>query len=590
MGWEMFVGGLEMLGQLAYFIVGTFTAFYILTRLGVASAWNQSERIVADARERARTIVREAEVAAKEARVREREERERVRAEARGELDERDRQLRLRAESLEQRAEAIQRSWLDHERDRRELLERRRELDARAAELDAMEERRARALEEAAGLPREEARLRVLAEAEAAVRADMDRQLAALERRLRDEAAQRAARIVAIAVQRYAGAHVATASTVDVPVPSEEMKGRVIGREGRNIRAFEKATGVDLVVDDTPGLVTVSCFDPARRELARAALVRLVEDGRIHPARIEEAVAQARAELDRQTLDHARDAATRAGVNLDAAPDALVETFGRLRFRNSFAQNVLEHSIEVARLAGMIAAELGLDPGIARRAGLFHDLGKAVDQEAPGPHTVAGAEILRRAGERPEVVHAALAHHDEPEAAHPITAVVAAADALSAGRPGARRETVDRHVNRLETLEALALAFSGVEHAYAVQAGREIRVLVNAEVVDDHRAASLAREIARAVQDRGDAPGEVKVTVLRETRHVHVARNPRRELPSSAPGLERARAAAAETAAESRSRAESEPEGEPDPEADPDPGPPGATLTVPPAVPPPAAG
>jgi ribonuclease Y len=307
-----------------------------------------------------------------------------------------------------------------------------------------------------------------------------------------------------------------------VDIPNDEMKGRIIGREGRNIRAFEKATGVDVIIDDTPGVVIVSGFDPVRREVARRALNKLIADGRIHPARIEEVVAETRGEIENVILKTGTEAVQEADVQ--GLHEKIVRLLGRLHFRTSYSQNVLRHSIEVAFLAGMIAEEIGLDGRLARRAGLLHDIGKAADHEAEGGHPKIGAELLKRYGEGREVVHAALGHHDDLRLDYPYTVLVAAADACSASRPGARRETLDRYIKRMEELESIANSFPGVEQAYAIQAGRELRVITRAKDTTDESAAKICRDIARAFEERLTYPGEIKVTVLRESRFTETAK------------------------------------------------------------------
>jgi len=346
-----------------------------------------------------------------------------------------------------------------------------------------------------------------------------------IQRRLeeaRETAETEAREIILAAIQRYASDHTCDSTVSAVDIPSDDMKGRVIGREGRNIRAFEKATGVDVIVDDTPGVVVVSAFEPVRRELARRALERLIQDGRIHPTRIEEVVASVKKELDKQIQEHGKQAVTDANVR--GLHPKLVNLLGRLYFRTSYGQNVLKHSIEVAYLAQVIADELGLKGQLARRCGLLHDIGKAVDHEVEGGHPEIGADLCKRYGEGQEVVNAAGAHHGDIEATSIYTPIVLAADAISASRPGARRETLERYVQRLQKLEEIATAFEGVNQAYAIQAGREVRVMVDAENVDDRLSAKIARDIARRIEDEMEYPGEVRVTLVRELRCVEYAR------------------------------------------------------------------
>jgi ribonuclease Y len=342
------------------------------------------------------------------------------------------------------------------------------------------------------------------------------------ESRLKDLCEHKAREILATAIQRYAGPHTAETTTSTVDIPNDEMKGRIIGREGRNIRAFEKATGVDVIVDDTPGVVIVSGFDNVRREIARMALTKLIQDGRIHPSRIEEVVALTQKEMEDHIRKAGRLAAQEAGV--PGLHEKFIELLGRLKFRTSYSQNVLQHSIEVAHLTGMMAEEMGLDGAIGRRCGLLHDIGKAADHEMEGGHPQIGADLARRFRERPEVIHAIGGHHDDVRIDMIYTVLVATADAISAARPGARRETLEKYVRRLEELEAVASGFPGVEQAFAIQAGREVRVIADAGRTSDKEATKMCRDIAKAIEEQLTYPGEIKVTVIRETRSVEFAR------------------------------------------------------------------
>jgi len=342
------------------------------------------------------------------------------------------------------------------------------------------------------------------------------------EATIRETVDSKAREIIGMAVQRYASAHTSETTVSTVDIPNDEMKGRIIGREGRNIRAFEKATGVDVIVDDTPGVVIVSAFDNVRREIGKITLRKLIQDGRIHPTRIEEIVAETQKEMDEHILRLGREGAQEAGVH--GLHEKLLQLMGRLNFRVSYSQNVLRHSIEVAHLTGMMAEQLGLDADLARRCGFTHDIGKAADHEMEGGHPAIGADLLKRYGEGGEVVHSAAGHHDDIRPEYIYTVLVAAADAISAARPGARRETLEKYVRRLEELEALACGFPGVEQTFAIQAGREVRVIVDSKQVNDREAAAMARDIAKAIEDQLTYPGEVRVTVLRETRAVGIAR------------------------------------------------------------------
>lgn len=391
----------------------------------------------------------------------------------------------------------------------------RREADAAAAEARAR-------LAEAAGFSPAEAKAKALEVLDRELAAEHARRVAAHVEAVRTDAEARARALVATAIQRVAVSHAAERTVTSVPLPDDGMKGRVIGREGRNARAFEHATGCDVVVDDTPGLVTISGFDPVRREVARRAMTALVADGRIHPVRIEEAVAEARRVLEEELVEGGRKALAAADVG-DAHP-RVVGLLGRLQYRTSYGQNVLQHALEVAHLCGAMASELGLDPRVARRAGLLHDLGKAVDHEVEGGHAAVGADVARKCGESAVIVNAIASHHEDVPQETPYAVLAQVGDAVSAARPGARADTADRYLKRLGDLERVATAFPGVVDAYAVLAGREVRVIVDARTVADDAAVVLARDIAKAVEGQLTYPGEIKVTVVRETRAVSFAR------------------------------------------------------------------
>ena len=409
------------------------------------------------------------------------------------------------------------------------LDERERQLAQRAGALDERErtlatrERNARAeLERMAGLSAQEAKRELLRGLEEEARSDA----AALQRELRMQAERSAAReakkIVALAIQRMAAEHTAESTVAAVALPSEEMKGRIIGREGRNIRAFEAATGVDVIIDDTPGVVVVSCFDPVRREIARISLEKLVQDGRIHPARIEEVVAATSKEMDEELLKLGKEAVQEANIPNVAKP--IIPMLGRLAYRTSYGQNVLKHSLEVAYISQVMADELGLDGNIARRAGLLHDIGKAMDHETEGGHPQIGKDFLKKFNEPEAVLNACEGHHGDVPSTTPYTPIVMAADAISASRPGARRESLERYIKRLQELEGIALGFEGVRQAYAIQAGREVRVIVDANRMDDAISAKAARDIAKKIEESMSYPGEIKVTLIREVRSVEYAR------------------------------------------------------------------
>jgi len=524
----------------------------------VEEAQREAEQIRAAAREEAQRLSEQARRELEEARAEARSLRERAEAEAdrlRAKVEQEmkarlaEERQRLEAdlardrERVERDLEAIRQEREELKRQDERLARRGEQLDARAARLDELEEKlsqeerqlvqRAEALdrrerelelklEEIAGLTREEARRQLLERLDEELEEEKAIHVKAAMERARMEAKKQAAHLIAQAVQRQASETAAQLAVSVVPIPSDAMKGRIIGREGRNIRTFESLTGVDLIIDDTPEAVILSSFNPVRREIAKMALEQLVTDGRIHPSRIEEVVEKAKEEMKHFLYERGEEAALEAGV-VGLKP-GLVQLLGRLHFRSSYGQNVLKHSVQVAHLTGLLAAELGLDTGLARRAGLMHDIGKSVDREIEGTHVDIGIALAKRFGEPPEVLDA-IAHHHDPENAETTYAVlVAAADAISAARPGARRESMEDYIKRLEQLEQIATSFPGVEQAFAVQAGREVRVLVKPGKVNDAKATLLAREIAQRIERDMDYPGQVQVTVVRETRAVDYAK------------------------------------------------------------------
>jgi ribonuclease Y len=495
---------------------------YVLAKLRAQTARGLAEEILAGARREAETIRKEADLEAKEDALRRREAIDTEVEEARKEFREQERRLEKRADLLDQKLDLINRKERDFENVQRFLAEQQEDLNRRNQEMKQVLADQRETLHRIAQLGAEEARAVLLRRLEEELRHEVGGLVLKHEQGLRESCQQRAREILATAIQRYAAAHTAETTVSTVDIPTDDMKGRIIGREGRNIRAFEKATGVDVIVDDTPGIVIVTGFDNVRREIAKLSLEKLIQDGRIHPTRIEEIVKETQEEME-QHIRHVGHAAAQE-ANVPGLHEKLLDFLGRLKFRTSYSQNVLQHSIEVAYLTGLLAEEIGLDGAIGRRCGLLHDIGKAADHEMEGGHPVIGAELTKRYGECKEVIHAALGHHDDLRPETPYTVLVAAADAISASRPGARRETLEKYVRRLEELEALACGFPGVEQAYAIQAGREIRVIADSQQLGDEAAAKLCRDIARAVQEQLTYPGEVKVTVLRETRNVEFAR------------------------------------------------------------------
>lgn len=486
-----------------------------------AAVREQAERLLEDARRRSEALEHEAQLRGKDIVLEARAEAEREARELRREVASLERRVLQKEDALARKLDSL--ASRDAELKRREagLEERARELEAKRAEADALLERVRSTLEAAAGLTREEARRALAEEMVAEARAAAAREIRAIEVEAREEADRRARKIVALSIERLAGEWVAERSVSVVALPSDEMKGRIIGREGRNIRALEAATGVDLIVDDTPEVVVISCHNPVRRELARLALERLIADGRIHPGRVEDVVRRAEQELEESIRAAGQNALVELGLR--GMHPELVRLVGMLKYRYSYAQNVLMHSIETAFIAGGLAAELGLDAKQARRAGLLHDIGKALSHEVEGSHAVVGGDIARRYGESAKVVNAIAAHHEEVPAETILAPLVYAADALSGARPGARREVLESYAKRLEDLERISNSFAGVERSYAVQAGREIRVIVDPGKIPDDQAAVLARDVARRIEQELTYPGQIKVTVIRETRASDIA-------------------------------------------------------------------
>ncbi len=497
-------------------------AVKLLDHLRRKDAESEAKEIVRKANESTANRRREAELEIKELAIRQQAESEKELRRLRGELHERERLLDKRQDTLEEQAEQIRKQEKIVENTQRKLTERIQDANRRKDELSKLLDLQRQTLHELSGLSREEATERLLEALDEQLQRETGAVILKHEKQIAETCDQKARELLLTSLQRYAATHTAETTTSTVGIPNDEMKGRIIGREGRNIRAFEKATGVDVIIDDTPGVVVVSAFDTIRREVARISLEKLIADGRIHPTRIEEIVAGTQHELERHIQKLGEEACQEAEVH--RLHERLVNLMGRLHFRTSYSQNVLRHSIEVAYLTGMMADELGLDGTLGRRCGLLHDIGKAADHEAEGGHPRIGADLLKRYGERPEVVHAAAGHHDDLKVNYPYTVLVATADACSASRPGARRETLERYVKRMEELESIAGGFSGVEQAFAIQAGRELRVMVSAKDTTDETAAKICHDIVKAFEKQLTYPGEIKVTVLRETRHVEMAR------------------------------------------------------------------
>ncbi|HET7737440.1 MAG TPA: ribonuclease Y [Tepidiformaceae bacterium] len=471
----------------------------------------QASRVLADAETKQKELLLEV----KEETLRLRNELEGEIRERRGEAAQVERRLAQKEENLDRKVEAL-------EAREQSLRDRETQIEAVRAEAESLRQRQVDEFVRISGLTRDEARAELMAAVEVEIRDEAGRRVREMEKEVEATAGQRARKILATAIQRYASEVTAESTVSVVQIPSEEMKGRIIGREGRNIRAIEAATGVDLIIDDTPDAVTVSAFDPVRREIARVALSSLVHDGRIHPTRIEEAVNKAKRDVETTMMDAAEAAAVEAGV-LNLHPEVL-KVFGRLRYRTSYGQNVMRHCIETGHIAAMIAREIGADVDVARAGGFLHDLGKAVDHEVEGTHAIIGAEIARRHRVKDSIAHCIEAHHEEVEPRSVEAVIVMMADAISGGRPGARRESLDAYIKRLETLENIARSFKGVESAFAIQAGREVRIIVKPEQIDDLEAMRIARDVSQKIEETMEYPGQIKVTVVRETRATEFAR------------------------------------------------------------------
>jgi ribonuclease Y len=507
-----------VLGVIAGVVVGAGAATAVVYQLARRQFAAQSQREQANTTallEEARARQREILLEAKDEALRIRREQEEEIREFRTDLTRQERRLQQKEENLDRKIDGL-------ERRERQVQRREAETEQVRQEIEQVKLQQQRELERVAAMTSDEAREQLLAKVELETRDICSRRVREVEQEMKEEGERRAREILAIAVQRCAPDYVAENMVTVVPLPNDEMKGRIIGREGRNIRALEQATGCDLIVDDTPESVTLSGFDPVRREVARRALVKLIQDGRIHPARIEEVVLKAKQEVDQVIREEGERAVYEANVQ-GLHPD-LIKLLGRLKYRTSYGQNMLQHAIECSFIAGAIAAEMGADVLTAKTGALLHDIGKAVDHEVEGPHALIGADIARRLGRSEKVVHTIAAHHFEEEPRTVEAFIVAVADAISGGRPGARRETIESYVKRLEALEEVANSFDGVERSFAIQAGREVRIMVKPEDIDDLAAMRLARDVVRKIEESLEYPGQIKVTVIRETRAVEFAR------------------------------------------------------------------
>ena len=512
----------EHMPGIVWLIIGAIVGIalgFVITRYVINAstkkAAQEADDMIADAKRQAETMRKEAVLEAKDQALK-------LKQEAEAENKERMKEVRAAENRVSQREESLDRRVESLDAREHQISSMQGQIERRERDVAQVEQEASQRLERIAGMTPEEAKNELLtslkdevAHASAAIIRDAEAQAKA-------EADKKSRMILSLAIQRVAADHSAENTVSTIHIPSDDLKGRIIGREGRNIRSFEQLTGTNLIIDDTPECVTISCFDPVRREIGRVTMENLIADGRIHPARIEEMFGKAEQYVNQRVREAGEQAAFDTGIH-DLHPE-LVRTLGRLRYRTSYGQNVLNHSLEVAYLSGVMASELGLDPIPAKRAGLLHDLGKAVDHEVEGSHAVIGADLARRFGERPEIVHAIEAHHNDVEPNSVLDVLVQAADAVSAARPGARKETLDAYVKRLEKLEEIANSYKGVERTYAIQAGREVRVMVEPEVVDEAQTVVLAHDIAHRIESEMQYPGQVKVVVIRESRAIGIAK------------------------------------------------------------------
>ncbi len=501
-------------------VVAVLITAFVASKVAVAKKEAKDAETIGIAEDKARTIIdealktaeskkREALLEAKEENMKVKNEQEREYRERRSELQKYEKRVLSKEESVDKKADNLERRESD-------ITARENELRKKEKKVDELHEQEVKKLEDISGLTSEQAKDYLLKSVEDEVKLDAARLCKELERQAKDEAGKKAKDYVVTAIQKCAVDHVAESTISVVQLPGDEMKGRIIGREGRNIRALETLTGVDLIVDDTPEAVVLSSFDPVRREVARIALEKLIVDGRIHPARIEETVEKAQKEVDNMIREEGESAALEVGVH--GIHPELLRLLGRMKFRFSYGQNALKHSIEVAQLSGLLAGEIGLDVRMAKRAGLLHDIGKSIDHEYEGSHVQIGADLCRKYKESPTVINAVEAHHGDVEATSLIACIVQAADAISAARPGARRETLETYTNRLTQLEEITNSFKGVEKSFAVQAGREVRIMVVPEQISDSDMVLMAREISKRIEDEMEYPGQIKISVIRESR------------------------------------------------------------------------
>ena len=494
--------------------------------IGMTYRKNVAEKQIGSAEQEANKIVSEAmktaEARKKEAILEGKDEIHRLRNESEKEISDRRREVQRQERRIQQKEENLDKKMNNLENKEEKVQKKLREAEAKVAEVEQVKKSQFEMLERISGFTADQAKAYLLEQLDQELNHEKSVKILAYEEELKEDSERLARKIISLAIQRLAADQVSEATVSVVALPNDEMKGRIIGREGRNIRAIENATGVDLIIDDTPEAITVSCFEPVRREIARVALEKLIADGRIHPARIEEMIEKSRREVEHKIKQSGERAVLDTGLR--GIHPELVKLLGKLRYRTSYGQNVLDHSLEVAYISGMIASELGIDPTTAKRAGLLHDIGKALDHEMEGSHVELGVEVARKYKESDAVVHAIQAHHGDVEAKTVVACIVQAADAISAARPGARRENLENYIKRLQKLEEVASSFKGVESSYAIQAGREIRIMVKPEVVKDERMVPLAREICKKIEEDLEYPGQIKVNSIREARAVDFAK------------------------------------------------------------------
>ena len=507
-----------LIGIIVGLVIGIFAGIQIRKNISekeISSAEEEAKRIINESIKSAESKKREALVEAKEEILKARNEYEKEVKERRSDLQKQERRLQQKEETLDRKTDNI-------EKKEETLARRLSELEEAREEVATVKKTQMEVLERISGFTAEEAKNYLISQLETEVTHESAMKIKEIEARFKEEADTMAREMISLAIQRCAADHVAEATVSVVPLPNDEMKGRIIGREGRNIRTLETLTGVDLIIDDTPEAITVSCFDPVRREIARIALEKLILDGRIHPARIEEMVEKAKREVDAVIKSEGERAIFE--TNVHGLHPELVKLLGRMKYRTSYGQNVLNHSIEVSHVAGLLAAEIGANVAEAKRAGLLHDLGKAIDHEVEGSHVAIGVELARKYKESEAIVHAIEAHHNDVEPKTVVACLVQAADAISAARPGARRENLENYIKRLEKLEEVTSSFPGVEKSYAIQAGREVRIMVKPEQVSEDQMVLLARDIAKKIEEELEYPGQIKVHVLRETKVIEYAK------------------------------------------------------------------